>query len=374
MWDYTKYYLAPLTVLLSIAGLLVGGPWTWIGVAMLPIFGLIDSLLPRDVRTRNMKNRALAFLPIWITTFLCVGMYLALAWSVAHNTLSGWDMAGAVLSCAWTSVLPGVTVFHELYHARGRIGRVVGRYAQVCYLDATRMEAHVVSHHRDVGTIDDSDTAARGQTLYSFAPAAVVESTLLSQRIECEALEKRGFARWGIRHHLWRAILAQVIFNAGLYSIGGWPAVGLALTAMVVARFWIETFNYFQHYGQVRVEGTPIEKRHVWNHFGTVTRLMTYEITNHADHHLNSYLPYYQLVPHTESVNMPSVFTCFFAALIPPLWFKLIIKPALREWDLHYATPEERAIAAEQNRKAGWEDWFQASAGSPVRAPLPRGA
>lgn len=357
MWEYTKYYLSPLTVALSIAGLYVGGDFVWVGLAFLPLLAIIDSLLPLDLRTRKMKNRAAAFVPIWLTTLLCPMMYVAMAWSLARNDLSNWQMFGAVLSCAWLSVLPGVTAFHELYHARGRIGRIVGRYAQVCYLDPTRMEAHVVSHHRDVGTADDSDSAERGQTLYSFAPAAVVESTLLAQRIESDALEKRGFGRWSIRHHLWRAILAQVLFQSLLYSIDGWMAVGLALGAMVIARYWIETFNYFQHYGQVRVEGTPIEKRHVWNHLSPLSRLLAFEITNHADHHLNSYLPYYQLVPHLESIRMPSVFVCFFAALIPPVWFNFIIKPALKRWDNEYASPDERQLAAEQNRRAGWEDW-----------------
>ncbi|MGN5477879.1 fatty acid desaturase [Cupriavidus basilensis] len=137
----------------------------------------------------------------------------------------------------------------------------------IAFLDATRMEAHVVSHHRDVGTVVDSDTAPRGSTLYSFAPKAVWESTLLAQRIESDALEKRGFSRWSIRHHVWRAILAQAIFQSLIFLIGGWHAVVLTLAGMVIARFWVETFNYFQHYGQVRVPGSPIERRHVWKPF-----------------------------------------------------------------------------------------------------------
>ena len=109
---------------------------------------------------------------------------------------------------------------------------------------------------------------------------------------------------------------------------------------------------------QVRVVGSPIEKRHVWNHFGTLSRLLGFEITNHADHHLNSYQAYYQLVPHRESIRMPSVFVCFFAALFPPIWFRWIIKPALKRWDLEFANADERQLAAEQNRRAGWEDWL----------------
>jgi alkane 1-monooxygenase/p-cymene monooxygenase len=362
MWEYTKYYLAAFTQLLAMAGLYLGGDYVWIGVALFPILAVIDTLMPMDLRKRQMTNKVAAFLPVWLSTLFGPLLMLVLAWSVGTHDLNAWQLLGAVLSCAWLSVVPLVPAAHELYHARGRIGRTVGRYAQVCYLDSTRMEAHVVSHHRDVGTVDDSDTAARGETLYSFAPKAVWESTLLAQRIECDALEKRGFSRWSIRHHLWRAILAQLIFQAMIYAIGGWEAVAVALCSMVIARFWIETFNYFQHYGQVRVEGTPIEKRHVWNHFGPLSRLIAFEITNHADHHLNSYLSYYELVPHENSVRMPSVFVCFLAALVPPLWFNFIIKPALKQWDNEFASPAEQKLAAEQNREAGWEDWLTQSA------------
>jgi len=51
------------------------------------------------------------------------------------------------------------------------------------------------------------------------------------------------------------------------------------------------------------------------------------------------------------------VFICFLSALIPPLWHEVIIKPALRRWDLEFATSEERALAAKQNQAAGWPDW-----------------
>jgi hypothetical protein len=128
---------------------------------------------------------------------------------------------------------------------------------------------------------------------------------------------------------------------------------------MSVARLWVESFNYFQHYGLVRVDGAPIEKRHVWNHLGTLSRLVGFEITNHADHHLDSYAPFNKLVPDTNSVKMPSVFVCFLSALIPPLWHNVIIKPALKEWDQKFANLAEQKLAHEQNDAARWPDWFQ---------------
>jgi p-cymene monooxygenase len=362
MIEHLKYYLAPFTQALAIWGLCMGGHYVWIGVAWLPLLAVLDSLLPPDLNARSIKSRAFAYVPIWLSSLLGPVMYGALAWSLAHNSLSIDQIAGAILSTAWLSVLPLIPASHELYHARGQIGKFVGRYVQVCFLDSTRMEAHVIGHHLDVGTAEDSDTAVRGQTLYGFTPKAVVLSTIQAQNIMCAALERKGYGRWSIRHPLWRAMLALALFLSMLGWVGGWPAVAASLGAMVIARLWIESFNYFQHYGQVRVPGTPIEKRHVWNHFGTLSRLVAFEITNHADHHLNSYLAYYQLKPHRESVRMPSVFVCFFAALVPPLWFRWIIKPALKRWDLEFANADERQLAAEQNRRAGWEDWFTSAA------------
>jgi len=364
MWDYTKYYLAPLIQALAIWGLCAGGNYVWIGIATFPVLALIDTLLPPDYRTRQMKSHGWAYVPVWISTLLLPVMYIALAWSVTHNSLTGLQMAASVAGLAWLSVVPGVPATHELYHSRGRLARFTGRYGQIVFLDPMRMEVHVVSHHRDVGTVHDSDTAPRGVSLYAFAVKATFVSTLMELKLGSDVLEKRGYGRWSIRHPLWRALLAQVLFQSLLYWIGGWTAVGLALTAMIIARFWVEAFNYYQHYGQVRVEGTPIEKRHVWNHYGPLSRLIAFEITNHADHHLDSYLPYYKLVPDQEAIRNPSIFVCFLSGFLPSVWYSQIIKPRLRRWDNEWASPEERRIAREQNNRAGWEDWFTSTPGS----------
>lgn len=357
MFDHVKYYLPVLVSVLGCAGLLLGGNYVWLGLLSLPVLAVVDSLLPLSFAPRKMKSKALANIPVWLCTLLGPAMYVAMAWHVAHHDMTTWQVVGTIMSCSWLSVLPFVPASHELYHQRGAMARFVGRYAQICYLDCTREIAHVVGHHIDVATVADGDTAPRGATLYSFTPSAIVRSTLEASQTESRALVKRGYGPWSIRHRIWKAILAQLVFQAIMYAMAGWTGVAMALGAMVLARCWVESFNYFQHYGLVRVPGGQICKHHVWNHLAPLSRLMTFEITNHADHHLNSFAPYYALVPDQKSIRMPSVFVCFFAALIPPVWFGLIIKPALQRWDREFASPEERLLAAEQNRLAGWPKW-----------------
>ncbi len=357
--DYLRYYFSVLFPVLAAVGFLIGGNAVWLGVATLPIMGLIDSLLPNDMAPRRISSKALAEIPVWMCALGTPILYLVAAyWVSVTPEISGLQFAGATLSLGWLSVIPLVPATHELYHQRSALKRFVGRYMQVCYLDCSREIAHVVGHHINVATTQDFDTAKRGTNLYSFTARAIVASTVDSLTTEANALEREGHARWGIRHRIWKAILAQVIVQSIIYAIGGWQAVVLALTGMIVARFWVESFNYFQHYGLIRLPGGAIARRHVWNHLKPFSRILSFEITNHADHHTNSFASFHELVPDRQWIPMPSVFLCFFSALIPPLWHNAIIKPALKRWDNELATPEERELARTQNREAGWPDWF----------------
>lgn len=358
--DYGRYYLGVALQLAVIASFMLGGNWVFLGIASLPAFGIIDSLLPNDFAVRRVSNKALADIPVWLCSLLGPVIYLAAAvWVVRHPAATGWQIAGVIASSAWLSVIPLVPATHELYHQRGKLRRFVGRYAQICYLDATREIAHVVGHHIHVATTSDGDTAPRGTSLYAFTPKAVIHSTLESWSSESDNLASLGKGRWSIGHRLYKAILAQIIFQSIVFMIGGLKANAIVLAGMVGARFWVESFNYFQHYGLIRVQGGQVDRRHVWNHFKPLSRTLGFEITNHADHHTNSYAAFHELKPDTQWIPMPSVFVCFFSALIPPLWHNLVIKPALRRWDNELASPEERALAREQNRRAGWPDWFE---------------
>ena len=357
--DYARYYLGALLQLAVIVSFVVGGPWVFVGIASLPAFGLIDSMLPNDFAQRRMPNKELADIPAWLSSLLGPVIYIAAAfWVVRNPGAPAWQYFGVIASCAWLSVIPLVPATHELYHQRGKLRRFVGRYCQICYLDCTREIAHVVGHHIHVATTKDGDTAPRGTSLYAFTPKAVFVSTAEAWRSESDNLEKQGKGRWSIGHRIYKAILAQLIFQSIVFAIGGWTAVAVCLAGMTGARFWIESFNYFQHYGLIRVDGGQIDRRHVWNHLKPLSRILGFEITNHADHHTNSYLAFHELKPDLKWIPMPSVFVCFFSALIPPLWTHGVIMPALKRWDNEVATPEERAIAREQNRRAGWPDWF----------------
>jgi p-cymene monooxygenase len=358
MLSMSIYYIPILIQLASMYGIYIGGPAVYIAILSFPALAVIDSFLPLDLSMRKNASRFWGNIPLYLASVLGVALYFVLAWRIGQGTMSTAEFIGAIVGVGWMSVVPIVPVSHELYHQRSASSVFLGRLAQVCYLDYTRDISHVIGHHIDVATDIDVDTAVRGANLYAFTYKGLVDNALVGWNAESDALQKRGKGRWSIGHRLYKAIVLQIVFQALMFWVGGtWAVVG-ALSAMILARVWAESFNYFQHYGLIRTPGSPIARRHVWNHLSPLSRIMGFEITNHADHHMDSFKSYYELKPDANAVPMPSVFVCFAAALVPPLWEGLIAEPALKQWDLNVATAEERKLAREQNLAAGWPDWF----------------
>ncbi|MGH7803418.1 MAG: xylene monooxygenase, partial [Candidatus Binatia bacterium] len=122
-----------------------------------------------------------------------------------------------------------------------------------------------------------------------------------------------------------------------------------------------------QHYGLLRVEGTPILPHHSWNHLTLLDRALAYEITTHSEHHLDPTAPFHRLKPHPEAPQMPSIIYCFVLSLIPPLWDRLIAMPRLRDWDLHFASLGERKLGLTANARAGWPSWLASAEGGSAR-------
>lgn len=359
MTDYLKFWLIPNGIVAAgIAGFLLGGDWVWLGIATFPLLALIDSFLPRNMKPRRMATGFWSTAPVWIAAIGSLAIYFFAAHHIATSELTTMQIIGSIASLMWISVVPGGPAAHELWHRRHKPSRMLGQITQICMFDGIRDIGHIVGHHIDVCTPDDGDTAPRGQTLYWFALHELYVSFSIGFRLENRSLKKRGLSFWNWRNRTWSWLAVLVLFQFAIWLVGGWAGVALTVTGMLAARLWIESFNYFQHYGLIRVEGAKIGNRHVWNHMSELSRIVSFEITNHAGHHQDSYMPYNKLVPHKDQIPMPSLFTCFFVALIPPLWHRHIIMPALKRWDLEYATAEERALAREQNRRAGWPDWI----------------
>jgi p-cymene methyl-monooxygenase len=367
--DVLRYYFGPLAQLIGISGILAGGGWAWLGVLQLPLFAIIDPLLGDDLRERKVSTSdAVMDIPLVISSILGPVTMIALAWKVGQGGLGTVEILGMIASAAWLALVPIVPAVHELYHKRTPWKYAMGTYLQFPYMDCTRSVAHMMSHHIHVGTPKDADTPLRGENMYSFIVRTIPGNYRELYEMEKGALAKRGLSVWSPKGKFVKAISAYLAFIAFLGIIGGPAGAAAGFASSFIARLWVEAFNYLQHCGLIRVEGQPVEPRHVWNHLSPIVRVAAFEITNHCEHHLDAYIPYYKMKPDADGPRMPSAFLCFMAAIVPPLWNRLILWPRLRDWDLHHATPAERELAREANRRAGWPDWLGETGKTPALA------
>lgn len=360
--DTLRYWLVvPTTTLAGVLGFALGGPWVWLGIATFPVLFVLDVLLPRDLALRRIGSPWLVDAALYANCLLLLATYVAFVLSVAdgaislNSTAGGWSIAGSVASLAWLSAVPNLPVAHELMHRRHWFPRRVAQLVSTFYGDPNRDIAHVKGHHLDLDTPADSDTAYRGELIYPFIFRASYGAYAEAVKGEAQRLRRMGLSPW----HWSNRTYQQVVLLAALpglcgYFAGAWAA-GVALLSMLIAKALVEAFNYFQHYGLQRVPGAPIAKHHAWNHLGMIVRPLGVEITNHINHHVDGHTPFYVLKPEPEAPQMPSLFICFITGiLLPPVWFSLIAKPRLAQWDSQYASDAERKLAVAANQRAGW--------------------
>lgn len=375
--DVLRYHLGPLTTLGGVVGFLLGGPWVWLGIAGFPVLLALDLLLAPDHARRRFGAGFAADLPLYLHVLFLLALYPAFLYSVATglNPLagpgSGWQVAGSILSIGWLSAVPNVPVVHEFWHRRNRFQQRLGYLCNVFFMDLNRDIGHVKTHHLFLDTARDSDTAERGENVYRFVLRATLGGYMDAIHVEAEGLRKRGRSPWNWRNRAWLQLLLLAGIPAACAWFGGAMAALVCVCAMLMGKVLAESFNYHQHYGLVRLPDGSVQKHHAWNHLGAIVRPLGFEITNHINHHLDSYTRYHDLRPEPEAPQMPSLFACFVLGFIPPLYFALIAKPRLKDWDERFASPAERRLAMQANQKAGWPRWVDGETDAPA---VPRAA
>lgn len=233
---------------------------------------------------------------------------------------AAWTSWAAAVSTGLNSGASGIIVAHELGHRRK--GSLPWRLARlnlltVLYLHFTTEHNH--THHRHVSTHADPATARRGESLWRF-----IARTVPGQLLDAIAVHERK-GRVGFHNPIYRELAVQ---GGGvmliLTSMGIWVAAAFVLQAGV-AVFLLEYINYIRHYGLQREKGEPLLEQHSWRAEQRWSRWTLLELTRHSAHHLKASEPFWKLRPSSKAPRLPSgYYGCFWIALIPPLWNRMI--------------------------------------------------
>jgi alkane 1-monooxygenase len=100
--------------------------------------------------------------------------------------------------------------------------------------------------------------------------------------------------------------------------------------ASLVGALLLETVNYVEHYGLLRLRTASgkwarVAPEHSWNSNSILGRLLLFELTRHSDHHAYPKRPYSVLRHFDESPQLPTGYPgMILLALVPPVFFAVM--------------------------------------------------
>ena len=361
-----RYLIVPISSLITILGIILGGIYAWTGVFLFGLYTVIDTLT-KNIHLRAETNevgesygiKQFQYSVMYVMLPIFILLQVVLAWRLYQYTSGALiqssdlygltfesgiittHLIGAVLSASlWAGL--GIIYGHELSHNK-KEGFFVSRLIMALSGASHFTYAHVYNHHLDLGHEDDPATAPRGRNVYAHTWLSHAGQSKYSYDLEKKRLNNKGKNflsldnRWILGYLYSLPSVFLFIWSGGL--------VGLLALIVVwsLSNFLLEALNFMGHYGLIRKEG-EVEHRHSWDNDSVFTSWFFIEIGRQCDHHVRGETYFWEL----DDVGGPNYgigyFSLFVLTLVPSL-FRSFVKKHLDHWDLHYATDEEREIA-----------------------------
>jgi alkane 1-monooxygenase len=307
-------------------GFVLGGPWSFLTLAVLPaaMCGLDGALGDERDLTSEAGGLAYRLLP-WIYIALQVALVIWAVIVVADPGTTVVEALGLTLSVGVTAGVFGILAAHEMVHSRRawERGLGLGLLATVGYMHFRI--AHIHGHHVRGATVDDPASARRGETAYAFVARSVVGQFREAWEFEAARLKRRGGSVFRPANRMLLYIAAEALIAIGL-SCFSLRALAFWLAQAALAIFMLELFNYIAHYGlQRRRRPTGgferIAPEHSWNSLRRMNNSALFNMGRHSDHHRRPTCEYQRLEAEPDAPQLPFGYAgAILCALLPPLW------------------------------------------------------
>jgi alkane 1-monooxygenase len=338
-------YLSALTVPLSaIIGLYFKGFWLFF--TPIYVFGFIPilELILKEENSNYLENEitSRSINPIfdWLLYLNLPIVYGLLSWSFIEVSLYGfetYEFIGLVLSVGIVLGGNGINVAHELGHRQASKVRFIGKALLLPSLYMHFYIEHNFGHHLHAATKEDPATARYKQSVYSFWVTSTFRQYFSAWSIQKQLLKNYKLSFFSLRNDMFWYLIIQSSYLIIVFFIFGKTALLFAVLTAISGFLLLETVNYIEHYGLLRMKKDSgryerVSEIHSWNSNHVIGRILLYELTRHSDHHLRTSKKYQVLECHDESPQLPYGYpTSMVLALLPPLWFAIMNKRVPRE-------------------------------------------
>jgi alkane 1-monooxygenase len=305
----------------------VGLPWATLVVTFV-VIPLLDAAIgpPR----RNVFAATSPRLARWVPRAQLPLQALLLGGAVLlAPTMDAAALPALALAVGTVSGGIGITVAHELGHRPGRLDRAIAVALLAGVFYAHFQVEHIRGHHVRVATPQDPATAPRGMNVYRFIARSIVLGFLHACRLEAIRLAAQGRSPWSPGNVVLAGTFASLLLAVLAYVAGGMPGLALFVGQAIWAVALLEIINYVEHYGlrraRVGARYEPVSVVHSWNADFAISNWLLLNLQLHSDHHAHMNRAYEQLRCMPQAPQLPAGYpTMVLAALLPPLWFRLM--------------------------------------------------
>ena len=342
-------YLAALTIpIVAIISLFLKGVWAFFTpfyvFVMIPLLELLLTQNPRNYTEEEIKNKKVNPLFDWMLYLNLPIVFGILFWALIEInlvTLETYEITGIVLSVGIVLGVNGINVAHELGHRLTSKERFMGKMLLMPSLYMHFFIEHNFGHHLHAATKEDPATASYNQNVYSFWFTSVFRQYVSAWKIQNNLLKNNDKSFFSVKNDMLCYVLFQSLYLGLIFFLFGITGLLFAVSVAVVGFLLLETVNYIEHYGLLRLKTESgryerVKEIHSWNSNHVVGRIVLYELTRHSDHHYKSSKKYQILECYDEGPEMPFGYpTSMVIAFIPPLWFSIMNKRIPKEMNIN---------------------------------------
>lgn len=338
-------YLAALSIPVTVfIGLYFKGLFSFItpiyGFIMIPILELIfpiDYTNINDKESENLLHKKIFDWLLYLNIPVVYGLLIYALITITYSHLETYEFIGLVTSMGIILAVNGINVAHELGHRQSSNERFLGKALLLPALYMHFYIEHNFGHHLHAATKEDPATAKYNQSVYSFWVTSIFGQYISAWKIQKKLLINNNLDSMSLKNDmLWFSFL-QVFYLTTVYFIFGSLGFQFALFSAIIGFTLLETVNYIEHYGLLRLKTASgryerVKEIHSWNSNHVIGRIVLYELTRHSDHHYKTSKKYQILDCHDDSPQMPYGYpTSMVLSLIPPLWFAIMNKRIPKE-------------------------------------------
>ncbi|MEH6536860.1 MAG: alkane 1-monooxygenase [Psychroserpens sp.] len=333
---YLAAYSIPLVVFI---GLYFKGPLVYFApiyaFVIIPILELIFPVDTENVSSEEAKSKLKQKVFDWLLYLnlpVVFGLVFYGIYESTNPTIETYELVGMIISVGITLGVNGINVAHELGHRQATNERFIGK---ALLLPSQYMHfyiEHNFGHHLHAATPEDPATARYNQSVYSFWFTSIFGQYVKAWKIQKTLLKNNNQSFFSINNDMLWYVIFQIGYLVAVYLFFGNIGVLFAFASAVIGILLLESVNYIEHYGLMRLKTKSgryerVKEMHSWNSNHVIGRIVLYELTRHSDHHFKSSKKYQVLNCHEESPQMPFGYpTSMVLAMVPPLWFSIMNK------------------------------------------------